>query len=151
MMSNEGYQDRVLVCRDCGQDFTFSAGEQAFYASRGLTNSPGRCASCRAIRKSQQGGGPQQRPRTEMYPTICASCGRETTVPFIPREDRPVYCSDCYQAQRANRVPRQQDYSYNYGTSEESQGNNWGRNSNRGDNRGGRERRNNRSERDYSW
>jgi CxxC-x17-CxxC domain-containing protein len=32
-----------------------------------------------------------------MYTAICASCGREAQVPFQPREDRPVYCSDCYQ------------------------------------------------------
>ena len=42
MMSNEGYQDRILTCRDCGQDFTFTAGEQEFYDSRGLTNKIGR-------------------------------------------------------------------------------------------------------------
>lgn len=148
-MSNEGYHDRVLVCRDCGLDFTFSAGEQAFYASRGLTNSPGRCPSCRAIRKAQQGGA-QPRSRSEMYPTICASCGRETTVPFIPREDRPVYCSDCFQVQRANRGARQSDYSYTYGTQDESQGNSWGRNGGR-EYRGGRDRRSSRSDRDYPW
>ncbi len=54
MMSNEGYHDRILTCRDCGQDFTFSAGEQEFYASRGLTNLPGRCPSlsCRTPQRA---------------------------------------------------------------------------------------------------
>ena len=49
------YTDQSLACRDCGQTFTFTAGEQEFYASRGLTNAPSRCPSCRAIRKAQRG------------------------------------------------------------------------------------------------
>ncbi len=110
MLSNEGYQDRILTCRDCGQDFTFSAGEQEFYASRGLTNTPGRCPSCRAARRSGQSSS--SRPRstgTEHYETTCATCGRPTSVPFIPREDRPVYCNECFQAQRAARGSRREE------------------------------------------
>jgi CxxC-x17-CxxC domain-containing protein len=107
MMSNEGYQDRILTCRDCGQDFTFSAGEQEFFASRGLTNAPSRCPSCRAARRSGQSSSSRPRSHSgEMYATTCATCGQPTSVPFIPREDRPVYCSDCFQAQRAARGSR---------------------------------------------
>lgn len=100
MMSYEGYQDRILTCRDCGQEFTFTAGEQEFFATKGLTNAPSRCPECRKARRSGSSSG-QQRPRStgEQYEAICASCGKATTVPFIPREDRPVYCSDCYQPQ----------------------------------------------------
>ena len=108
MMSNEGYQDRILTCRDCGQDFTFSAGEQEFYASRGLTNTPGRCPSCRAARRGGQSSAPRSRS-TEHYETTCATCGRPTSVPFVPREDRPVYCNECFQAQRASRGPRREE------------------------------------------
>lgn len=111
MMFNEGYRDRVLVCRDCGNDFTFTAGEQEFYASKGLTNSPGRCPSCRAARRGQQASAPRA-PRGEQYEAICATCGRNTTVPFIPRGDRPVYCSDCFQTQRASRSYRDDSQSY---------------------------------------
>ncbi len=107
MMSNAGYSDRILTCRDCGQEFTFTSGEQEFYASRNLTNDPSRCPSCRAARRSSGGGGmSSSRPRQntgESYETTCADCGRPTSVPFIPREDRPVYCSDCFQAHRASR------------------------------------------------
>lgn len=104
MMSYEGYQDRILTCRDCGQEFTFTAGEQEFFASKGLTNAPSRCPECR---KARRGGSPSNlRPRGEQYDAICASCGKATTVPFLPREDRPVYCSDCFQEQRASRAPR---------------------------------------------
>ena len=118
MMFNEGYQDRILVCRDCGNEFTFTAGEQEFYASKGLTNAPGRCPSCRSARRGGMSSNAGRAPR-EQHDAICASCGNPTTVPFIPREDRPVYCSDCFQAQRQSRPPREESRSYsgNYGGS----------------------------------
>src|SRR5260370_31108421 len=101
MMSVENYQDRTLTCRDCGQDFTFTVGEQEFYASRGLTNLPGRCPECRAARRSGGGSGQSYsaRPRAEQFATTCASCGKPTTVPFLPPEGRPGYCSDCFRLQ----------------------------------------------------
>ena len=34
-----------------------------------------------------------------MFTVNCASCGKEAKVPFQPRGDRPVYCSDCFQPQ----------------------------------------------------
>ncbi len=99
--------DQTLYCRDCNAEFTFTVGEQEFYASRGLTNSPSRCPSCRAARKQSSGGyssggrsgGYHEREPRQMYTAICANCGNEAQVPFQPREDRPVYCSDCYQPQ----------------------------------------------------
>lgn len=97
--------DQILYCRDCNQEFTFTTGEQEFYASRGLTNAPSRCPECRAARKQSggnRGGGFRDREPRQMYTAICASCGKEATVPFQPREDRPVYCQDCYQP-RGNR------------------------------------------------
>ena len=105
--------DQTLYCRDCNQEFTFTVGEQEFYASRGLTNTPSRCPSCRAARKAQmgdrQGGGSygggrsggSREPR-QMYTVTCSSCGNEAQVPFQPRGDKPVYCSDCYQSQSAS-------------------------------------------------
>lgn len=113
MMSYEGYQDRFLTCRDCGQEFTFTAGEQEFFASKGLTNAPSRCPECRKARRGNSFSSP--RPRGEQHEAICAACGKPTTVPFIPREDRPVYCSDCFQEQRASRAPRSGYSSSGYG------------------------------------
>lgn len=80
----------------------FTAGEQEFFASRGLNNPPSRCPECRAARKaanggSYGGGGGYQRGERQMYDAVCADCGRATRVPFQPRGDRPVYCSDCFQ------------------------------------------------------
>jgi CxxC-x17-CxxC domain-containing protein len=137
MMSYEGYQDRILTCRDCGQEFTFTAGEQEFFATKGLTNAPSRCPECRKARRN--GSSSNQRPRGgtgEQYDAICATCGQPTTVPFIPREDRPVYCSDCFQEQRASRAPRGGGYSsgsggYGGGNSRDRRGG--GRNNDRRD------------------
>ena len=48
------YQDKTLVCKDCGQEFTFTASEQEFYAEKGFTNEPVRCPDCRRARKQQR-------------------------------------------------------------------------------------------------
>lgn len=91
------YQDKTLVCKDCGQEFVFTAGEQEFYAERGFENEPQRCKSCRMARKGGKGGGSSER---QMYDAVCAECGKPCKVPFQPREDRPVYCSDCFRNRR---------------------------------------------------
>ena len=126
--------DRTLTCRDCGQQFTFTAGEQAFYQERGFSE-PQRCPTCRQARKAQRGssgggydsggyggggggggystgggggGGYSSGPR-QMYPTTCSNCGNPTEVPFLPRGDKPVYCRDCFQ-ERRNSSPRYSNY-----------------------------------------
>ncbi len=137
-MSNEGYRDRTIACRDCGNDFTFSAGEQEFFASKGLTNAPSRCPSCRAMRRGAQPSNSSRPSRGEQYEAICATCGRTTSVPFIPREDRPVYCNDCFQTQRASRPRRDDSYSY---SNSPGYGNNRGRNRRDGGRDNGRDRR----------
>jgi len=89
------YTDKTLICSDCGAEFTFTAGEQEFHASKGFTNEPRRCPTCRSARKGEaggRGGGPAR----EMFSATCATCGREAKVPFEPRGDRPVYCNDCF-------------------------------------------------------
>jgi CxxC-x17-CxxC domain-containing protein len=132
----------VLTCRDCGQSFVFTAGEQEFHASKGFENDPSRCADCRATRKAARGGssggyggggggyggggggyssgggygggggyssgggygggggGGYGRSDRTMYSAVCSECGQEAKVPFQPRGDRPVYCSDCFSRQR---------------------------------------------------
>jgi CxxC-x17-CxxC domain-containing protein len=123
--------DRTLTCRDCGQAFEFTIGEQAFYQERGYTE-PQRCPSCRAARKAQRndegyggrsgsyssgggsygggggsyggggGGGYSSGPR-EMFPATCSNCGKQTEVPFQPTAGKPVYCRECFAEQRASR------------------------------------------------
>jgi CxxC-x17-CxxC domain-containing protein len=124
------YVDKSLTCRDCGRQFTFTSGEQDFYASRGLTHEPGRCPECRAARKAggvdasggygdqgysdrgyndhgsygeRSGGYGGSRAPRQMYTAVCSSCGGEAQVPFQPTSGKPVYCSDCFAKQRAAR------------------------------------------------
>ena len=84
------FEDKNINCKDCGAEFTFTAGEQEFYASKGFTNEPQRCKTCRDNRKNSG------RPEREMFTATCADCGCDAKIPFRPREDRPVYCSDCF-------------------------------------------------------
>ena len=110
------YADKTLACRDCGQAFIFSTGEQEFFASRGFTNEPSRCETCRADRKASRGdgyssggggyssgggGGGYGRER-EMFSATCSTCGQEARVPFQPRGDKPVYCSNCFTPRQSS-------------------------------------------------
>ena len=130
--------DRTLTCRDCGNEFVFTAGEQDFYTSRGFSD-PQRCQSCRQQRKQQRndgdsfgggysgggdsygngGGGGYSRGggggyggngggQRTLYPATCSECGKETEVPFNPSPGKPVYCRECFQSRKASS-PR-----YNY-------------------------------------
>jgi CxxC-x17-CxxC domain-containing protein len=112
--------DMTLTCRECGSTFVFTEGEQAFFAQKGFSE-PSRCADCRAAKKAARngggggygdsygsggggggysgyggGGGGYNRAERTMTQVTCANCGKETEVPFVPRGDKPVYCSDCY-------------------------------------------------------
>ena len=88
-------EDKTLVCRDCGQEFVFTVGEQEFFQSRGLLSEPTRCRECRSVRRRNRVGETRQ-----MFPAICASCGAECEVPFEPRDGRPVYCNECFSKVR---------------------------------------------------
>jgi CxxC-x17-CxxC domain-containing protein len=95
------FADKTLVCRDCGAEFIFTAGEQEFYQQHRLQNEPSRCPACRGARRQSRFG--YQGSYREMYPAVCASCGKECEVPFQPRGDRPVYCSECFAKMRQQR------------------------------------------------
>ena len=99
------FQDVSIQCSDCGTTFTFSAEEQELFQSRGYTNEPKRCPSCRQARKAERYGdsGYNRGAPRQMFPATCAECGKDTEVPFEPRTGRPVYCSDCYRKIRVNR------------------------------------------------
>jgi len=93
-------QDKSIQCSDCGNTFTFSVGEQELFQSRGYTNDPKRCPECRQARKTERFGDSSYSAPRQMFPVTCAECGRNTEVPFEPRGDKPVYCSDCYRKVR---------------------------------------------------
>jgi len=99
------YIDKTLSCIECGQEFIFTAGEQLFFADKGLSNEPKRCKPCKhrknerinAIMHSQDG----RPPRAHVEVVVkCAQCDVETTVPFRPTQGRPVYCRDCFAKMR---------------------------------------------------
>ena len=108
------FQDKTLTCKDCGQEFIWTAGEQEFYASRGLQNPPGRCPTDRAARRAGGGGGARSAGggygaggggggfggAREFFTATCSNCGGEARVPFQPRGDKPVYCSNCFEQVR---------------------------------------------------
>jgi CxxC-x17-CxxC domain-containing protein len=105
------YSDETLSCTDCSRSFTFTAGEQEFFAAKGFTNKPNRCPDCRAARKASGGGargggggaGYASRPQREMFSATCSQCGNEARVPFQPSGDKPVYCRDCFQTRQTSR------------------------------------------------
>ena len=96
------FTDRELTCQDCGDTFIFSADDQSYHEQRGFNNEPKRCNSCRQQRRNnfggRSGGGGRER---QMHTLTCSECGNEASVPFKPRGDRPVYCSDCFRNQRS--------------------------------------------------
>ena len=92
------YQDETLICEDCGCEFVFTAGEQEFYAEKGLTNKPKRCANCRKIKKQMHRG------KKRMHDAVCAKCGKQTQVPFNPTQGRDVLCKECFDAERLQRL-----------------------------------------------
>jgi CxxC-x17-CxxC domain-containing protein len=107
------YTDRTLTCADCGVEFIHSAADQEFYSTKGFASDPKRCPSCRASRRQMREstgydvreiGGPRgyergdDRPNREYFAVVCSSCGNQAQVPFKPRMDKPVYCSDCFRA-----------------------------------------------------
>lgn len=97
------YSDKTLSCRDCGNDFIFSAGEQEFYAEKGFENEPLRCPDCRAARKQNRRPNNNNNFRSSqrrMYSVVCSQCGIETEVPFEPTGSRPVYCRDCFSSNK---------------------------------------------------
>lgn len=89
------YTDKKLICRDCGDEFIFTAGEQEFYNEHGFDSVPQRCRMCRQKRKNNVRTKGGMRP--VLYEIVCAECGSIDTITYEPRHDRPVYCRECYR------------------------------------------------------
>ena len=126
------FADKTLTCADCGAPFTFTSGEQEFHASKGFTNEPRRCPNCRAQRRAQRddyggggrsygggGGGGGYGGERQMFTATCSSCGQEARVPFEPRGDKPVYCSDCFRSRQGGGG------GSSYGSSSRGGGSRW--------------------------
>jgi CxxC-x17-CxxC domain-containing protein len=95
------FTDKPLQCVDCGAEFVWTAGEQAFYADKQFTHEPRRCRACKAKRATARPPAPPPVPRERVEVQVtCTSCGRATTVPFRPGQGRPVYCRECFQRRK---------------------------------------------------
>lgn len=88
------FEDKNITCKDCGGEFVWSAGEQKFYADKGLQNPPGRCPDCRKKAKEKKS--------TQKFAIICKECGKEGEVPFEPRNPNDVLCAECFSKKRAS-------------------------------------------------
>jgi CxxC-x17-CxxC domain-containing protein len=98
--------DVEITCAECGTSFPFTEREQDYYTERNLSQ-PKRCKQCRDARRANfggsrgaggGGGGGAERQRFEI---TCDQCGKTDSVPFKPSSGRPVLCSECFSAGRA--------------------------------------------------
>jgi CxxC-x17-CxxC domain-containing protein len=87
--------NKTLTCCDCSKTFEFLAGEQEFFAAKGLTHEPKRCANCRVLTRMRRNGNDHSATKT-----VCEDCGAITLVPFKPRGSKPVYCSVCFRSRQ---------------------------------------------------
>ena len=96
------FEDRELRCASCGQPFVWTAGEQAYYADKGLGHEPRHCRRCKSRRPTVIRPGPAPPASAADTRVTCSQCGRPTVVPFLPAAGRPVFCRTCYHRRRAS-------------------------------------------------
>src|SRR6476469_2340851 len=106
--SEAEHPERSIKCVDCGENFIWTSGEQAFFHDKGLKNEPKRCKPCKQAKNERlaaitaaQSSGVRQRIEVSVQ---CAQCGQQTTVPFYPSQGRPVYCRSCFLAGRTGEA-----------------------------------------------
>ena len=101
------FAEKLLHCVDCKINFHFTVEEQEFHASRGFPNAPERCPACRKKRKAAhlnyQHTDEDNSSSRQMFPVSCTQCGKATRVPFQPRQNEAVYCSNCYIKTRVSK------------------------------------------------
>lgn len=100
------FQDKVLICIDCGAEFVFTAGEQLFFFDKQFKNEPKRCKACKSKRVAVLSAPPPTRGDGRNYARVetratCSQCGKDTTVPFKPTQGRPILCRECFTQRKA--------------------------------------------------
>jgi len=105
-------EDRPVYCNECFQKHKpeqrggYGGRSGGGYGGRsgggyGERSGGGRSGGGYGGRSGGGYGGRDDRPR-EMFDATCGDCGNECKIPFKPREDRPVYCNECFQKHRNN-------------------------------------------------
>ena len=86
------YEDKTLICKECGAEFIFTAGEQEFYAEKGFVNEPQRCKSCRDARRCTSPSAPTAAKRRR-FPSSPARIGLCTAASASPACAAKAECS----------------------------------------------------------
>ncbi len=90
------FEDQVLNCKDCGDKFIWTVGEQQFFHDKGLQNVPKRCKPCAEKYKAVL------REKHPMNWIRCKKCKRKAEVPFEPKSD-DILCEDCFKQEIEKR------------------------------------------------
>ena len=85
------FKDITIRCGECGENFIWTAQEQAFFKERGLENQPTRCIDCRKKRRKQL------KEEKKIMDIKCAKCGLSSTARFFETNDKPMYCPECFE------------------------------------------------------
>jgi len=89
-------EDKILVCKDCGNRFIWTVGEQQFFIDKGLQNIPKRCKICTANYKNQL------REKHPAWWIKCQICKKKAEVPFEPKTE-DIYCAECFKKEADKR------------------------------------------------
>lgn len=89
-------EDRTLMCKDCGNKFVWTAGEQKFFLDKGLENIPKRCKLCTDKFKTKL------REKHPVFWIKCRLCGKKAEVPFEPKSE-DILCEECFNKEIARR------------------------------------------------
>jgi RecJ-like exonuclease len=84
------FQDKVLKCKECGKEFTWTAGEQQFFADKGFNNKPTRCKDCRKLNR--------QKVEAEYFKIVCSNCKQVGEALFKPSDpSAEIFCKKCFE------------------------------------------------------
>lgn len=93
---NKNSEDKILVCKDCGDKFIWTIGEQQFFIDKGLKNIPKRCKICTAKYKAAL------REKHPMWWVECKKCHKKSEVTFEPKSE-DILCETCFQEEIKKR------------------------------------------------
>ena len=89
------FEDKTLTCKECGNNFVFSADEQAFFQKKGFEHDPARCPDCRKKKR--------QSLEKEKIEIKCAKCGKTAKVLLDIKQNIPIYCRECFEKLRESQ------------------------------------------------